>query len=251
MRTRRFCRIDKNGCIACGGRTFEQHAVINDALASAWGLSAPERTDFDEREGYVCTTCQMSKRVRMLLWSVRNLFPASRELRVLHFNQINHLRPALRALGEVTETCHHMGMECGVKVGELVNEDIGQLTFPNNHFDLAVHSETLEHLFDFNKALSEVARVLKPGGVQIYSVPLRHSRSTRQRMQQGTEGRVLHLLPASYHGNEGEFPVVWEFGSDFLEQRELNISELHYDNYWQNRTVFTVVERKPESELKS
>jgi SAM-dependent methyltransferase len=245
MRTRRFCRIDKDGCIACGGRTFEQRAVINDALASAWGLSVPERTDFDEREGHACTTCQMSKRVRMLLWSIRRLFPASGGLRVLHFNQINHLSPALRGLGEVTETCHRVGMECGAKVGELVNEDIGQLTFPNNHFDLAIHSETLEHLFDFNKALSEVARVLKPGGVQIYSVPLRHTCSTRQRMHQAADGRIRHLLSPSYHGNEGEFPVVWEFGSDFLEQRELNISELHYDNYWQNRTVFTIVEGKP------
>jgi len=183
MRKRRFCRIDKNGCIACGGRTFEERAVINDALASAWRLSASERADFDEREGQACATCQMSKRVRMLLWSIRRLFPVSGGLRVLHFNQINYLSPALRALGDVTETCHQEGMGRGAKMGDLVNEDICQLTLPNNHFDLAIHSETLEHVFDFNKALSEVDRVLKPGGVQVYTVPLLHSRSTRQRMQ--------------------------------------------------------------------
>jgi len=62
-------------------------------------------------------------------------------------------------------------------------------------------------------------------------------------MQQ-VDGRVLHLLPPSYHGNEGEFPVVWEFGGDLFEQRKLHISELHYDNYWQNKTVFSVIERK-------
>ena len=245
MRKRRFCRIDKMGCIACGGRTFEQRVVINDALASAWGLSAQERADFDEREGHACKTCQMSKRVRMLLWSIRRLFPGSGGIRVLHFNQINHLGPALRALGDVTETCYQPGIERGAKVGELVNEDICELTFPTNHFDLAIHSETLEHLFDFNKALREVERVLKPGGAQIYTVPLLQNRSTRQRMQLAADDRILHLLPPSYHGNEGEFPVVWEFGRDFFEQRKLNISELHYDNYWQNRTVFTVVERKP------
>jgi hypothetical protein len=63
-------------------------------------------------------------------------------------------------------------------------------------------------------------------------------------MQQATDGTRLHLLPASYHGNEGEFPVVWEFGSDFLKQRKIHISELHYENYWRNKTVFTVIERK-------
>jgi len=245
MRKRRFCRIDKNGCVACGGRTFEQRAIINDALASAWGLSTRERADLDEREGNACANCHMSKRVRMLLWSIRRLFPGSSGLRVLHFNQINHLSPALRTLGDVTQTCHQQGLERGAKVGELVNEDICELTFPNNHFDLAIHSETLEHLFDFSKALREVERVLRPGGVQIYTVPLLHNRSTRQRMRQGADGRTVDLLPPSYHGNEGEFPVVWEFGGDFFQQRKLNINELHYDNYWQNRTVFTVVERKP------
>ncbi len=58
MRKRRFCRIDKDGCIACGGRTFERRAVISDALASAWGLSARERADFDEREGHACATAR-------------------------------------------------------------------------------------------------------------------------------------------------------------------------------------------------
>jgi len=129
-------------------------------------------------------------------------------------------------------------------MGDLVNEDICQLTLPNNHFDLAIHSETLEHVFDFNKALSEVDRVLKPGGVQVYTVPLLHSRSTRQRMQRPAYGRLLDLLPRSYHGNEGEFPVVWEFGNDFFDQRKNHISELHYENYWRNKTVFTVIERK-------
>jgi SAM-dependent methyltransferase len=244
MRKRPFCQIDRNGCTGCGGRAFEQRTVINDALASAWGLSARQRADFDEREGHACTTCQMSKRVRMLLWSIRRLFPAMSSLRVLHFNQINNLSPALRAFGDVTETCYQKGLERGARVGDLVNEDICQLTFPSNHFDLAIHSETLEHLFNFDNGLSEVERVLKPGGVQIYTVPLLHNHSTRQRMKQAADGRMLHLLPPSYHGNEGEFPVVWEFGKDFLEQRKPRISELHYDNYWQNKTVFTVVERK-------
>ena len=190
MRKRRFCRIDKDGCIACGGRTFERRAVINEALASAWGLSARERADFDEREGLACANCQMSKRVRMLLWSIRRLFPVAGGLRVVHFNQINHLGPALRALGDVTETCYQPGMERAAEVGELVNEDICQLTFPSNHFDLAVHSETLEHLFDFSKGLSEVQRVLKPGGTQIYTLPLLHGRSTRQRLQLTAESRI-------------------------------------------------------------
>src|SRR5262245_58598234 len=244
MREQRFCQIDKDGCIACGRQTFERRAVINDELASSWGLSVSERADFDEREGHACSSCQMSKRVRMLLWSIRKLFPLSGNLRVLHFNQINHLAAALRTLGDITETCFQQDLERGEIVGGLVNQDICELTFPSDHFDVAIHSETLEHLLDFDRGLAEVTRVLKPGGLQIYTVPLCHGRVTRRRLQQ-EDGRIVHLLPHSYHGNEGEFPVVWEFGSDFFDRRKAKIRELHYDDYPRNKTVFTVIERKP------
>ncbi|MBM3803168.1 MAG: class I SAM-dependent methyltransferase [Acidimicrobiia bacterium] len=244
MKRRPFCRIDRDGCIACGGRVFERRSVISDALASAWGLSARERAEFDEREGQACAACQMSKRVRMLLWSIRKLFPSASSLRVLHCNQVNGLSPWLRTLGQVTETCYRPELALGAKAGELVNEDICQLSFGSHSFDLAIHSETLEHVFDFNQALREVERVLRPGGVQVYTVPLLHGRATRQRMEREADGRVLQLLARSFHGSEGEFPVVWEFGHDFFAQRSTHIVELHYDLYWRNRTVFSVVERK-------
>ena len=78
--------------------------------------------------------------------------------------------------------------------------------------------------------------MLKPGGVQVYTVPLLHSRSTRQSNAAAQPmAASLDFLPPSYHGNEGEFPVVWEFGSDFLKQRKIHISELHYENYWRNK----------------
>ncbi len=244
MRKLRLCRIDRNGCVSCGCRRFRQTNVINEALASSWELSARERAAFDEREGKACINCGMSKRVRMLLWSLKRLFPEGRDLRVVHFNQINQLGPALQALGDVIETCYHAELERGVPVGASVNEDMCRLTFPDNHFDLAVHSETLEHLFDFNQALSEIRRVLKPGGMQVYSVPLLHGRQTRQRIRKQANNGIVYLHSPSHHGNEGEFPVVWEFGRDFIDRRASQIQQIHYDNYWTNRTVFTVVEVK-------
>ena len=127
-------------------------------------------------------------------------------------------------------------------------EPLESLSFPDASFDVVICSAVLHFARDdaqFEAMVRGTWRVLKPGGIQIYTVPLIHNRSTRQRMQQTAEGGVVHLLPPSFHGNEGEFPVVWEFGGDFFEHRKPNITELDYDNYWQNRTVFTVVERKP------
>jgi SAM-dependent methyltransferase len=241
----RFCRIDRKGCIACGSRKFEQLCVINDALASSWGLTQKERSAFDRREGHFCAHCRMSRRVRMLLWTLTELYSGSNPLRILHLNQVNDLSLALRRFGGVVETIYRPDLERGTPVHDCFNENICDLTFRDAEFDLAVHSETLEHVFDFRKALDEVKRVLKPGGCQVYTLPLLHDRVTRQRMRQDERGQVVSMLPPSYHGNSEEFPVVWEFGYDFVRERGKQLAKVYYDNYWKNPTVFAVVERKP------
>ena len=45
------------------------------------------------------------------------------------------------------------------------------LPFPNNTFDLVVCSEVLEHLHEYDDAVKEIFRVLKPGGKFYASVP--------------------------------------------------------------------------------
>ena len=119
-----------------------------------------------------------------------------------------------------------------------------RLTFGNDFFDLVIHSETLEHLHDYEAALCEARRVLKPGGYQVYSVPLLHHRQTRRRITRGADGKLIHLLPLSTHGLEEEYPVVWEFGGDFIKERGDLIYEIHYDDYRKNKTVFSIVEQK-------
>ncbi len=49
--------------------------------------------------------------------------------------------------------------------------DATALDFPDKAFDAVICSEVLEHLPDFNAALAEMARVLKPGGRLCISVP--------------------------------------------------------------------------------
>ena len=214
-KTYRYCRIDRRGCIHCGCPHFEQAAVIDDSLASAWELSGRERRWLDQREGHRCRDCAMSKRVRMLLWTIRRRCRPGSELRILHLNQTNALGPALEGLGSVTETLYRSDQPLGSRIGGCFNEDMSRLSFEDNRFDLAVHSETLEHLPDYRRALDEVRRVLQPGGIQVYTVPLLFSRATRQRMTLDESGRLVSQLSPSFHGCNREFPVIWEFGGDF------------------------------------
>ena len=54
---------------------------------------------------------------------------------------------------------------------EFIKGSAYSLPFPDNTFDLIVCSEVLDHLHEYNDAVIEINRVLKPGGKFFASVP--------------------------------------------------------------------------------
>jgi SAM-dependent methyltransferase len=180
----------------------------------------------------------------MLLWSLKTLHPEFKDLHILHLNQTNDLKLPISKVERFVETTYLPVQEFGADINGLSNQDMTRLTFESNRFDLVIHSETLEHLHDYELALSEANRVLKPGGCHLYTIPLLHDRQTRRRIGRDSEGNDVRLLPLSTHGLSGEYPVVWEFGGDFLKNRRARMRQIQYDNYWRNPTVFTIVEGK-------
>lgn len=62
----------------------------------------------------------------------------------------------------------------GDRVGDFTNENLEALTFENNTFDLFITQDVLEHVFDPEKAVKEMVRVVKHGGYVIFTVPIFH-----------------------------------------------------------------------------
>ncbi len=65
------------------------------------------------------------------------------------------------------------------------------LPFPDGHFDGVVVSEMLEHIPDDRAAITEIARVVRPGGTVAVSVP------------RWLPERICWALSDEYHANEG------------------------------------------------
>lgn len=53
----------------------------------------------------------------------------------------------------------------------LTLNDVTALPFDNNFFDVVIATETLEHIIEYEKAIAELKRVLKPNGVLMVTFP--------------------------------------------------------------------------------
>ena len=96
-------------------------------------------------------------------------------------------------------------------------EDITNLTFADGSIDLIISSDVLEHVPDIKRAFSETARVLKPGGMHIFTVPLSESTLCRAVV---AGGEVIHLFPAEYHLDPLDprgVLVFWDYGLNLPE----------------------------------
>jgi len=83
----------------------------------------------------------------------------------------------------------------GVRPGDFANgilcNDFQSLTFADETFDLVISQDVFEHIADPYKAFREIRRVLKAGGVHVFTVPLHEGRSSKSR----------NGLPAVFHGD--------------------------------------------------
>lgn len=74
---------------------------------------------------------------------------------------------------------------------QTVRGDALALPYPDNHFDVVIASEILEHIPADDQAIAELVRVLEPGGQLVVTVP------------RWLPERVCWALSTEYHSNEG------------------------------------------------
>jgi len=98
-------------------------------------------------------------------------------------------------------------------------KDLRQLTFPDAVFDLVISQDVMEHVPNPERAFAEIARVLKPGGAHVFTIPFHSDKPTVTRVRVEGE-RVQYLLEKHYHGNpidsEGSL-VITDWGNDIDE----------------------------------
>jgi ubiquinone/menaquinone biosynthesis C-methylase UbiE len=126
----------------------------------------------------------------------------------------------LGELGEITT------LDVQVGVGVDIVGDAHKLPFPDKSFDLITLFMVLEHLENPEKALSEIARVLKPKGILLLTtVQYWHSHPCPKDYYRFTEDGLLYLCDKS----SLKIKKIWSQGGPALvifHAIELNLPEI-------------------------
>jgi SAM-dependent methyltransferase len=97
-------------------------------------------------------------------------------------------------------------------VNGIRNEDITNLTFPSTSFDLLTSNGVMEHVPEDVQGYRECHRVLKPGGVLVFTVPLYDTLESVKLASVDGSGIVWHGTP-EYHdsrlGGPLSAPTFW------------------------------------------
>ena len=107
-----------------------------------------------------------------------------------------------------------------------VKADICDLPFEKNAFDVVFCNHVLEHIEDDKKAMSELYRVLKPGGMGIFQIPqdLDREKTYEDFSITNPDERTKHF---------GQYDHVRVYGKDYFDRlravgfkvKEVNYSE--------------------------
>ena len=158
------------------------------------------------RDHLICEVCRSIPRERAVVKVMTDWYPSHASL------MVHESSPAQRGASEfLRKSCLNYSTSqylpnCEFGSTDSVtgfrSENLESLTFADNTFDLFVTQDVMEHIFNPLKASKEIARVLKPGGAHIFSVPIMNKSLPTQRWAAlNADNTVNFIMPAEYHGN--------------------------------------------------
>jgi SAM-dependent methyltransferase len=126
----------------------------------------------NDRPNARCPKCNSFERHRLLWLYLKrktNLF--TDKLRMLHICPEYVFQKTLKSLPNI----EYIGAGIAAPFAT-IEMDITDIDEPDNSYDVILCSHVLEHIPEDGKAMSELFRVLKPGGWAILQVPLNYER---------------------------------------------------------------------------
>jgi SAM-dependent methyltransferase len=169
------------------------------------------------RDQYVCEKCGTVPRMRALVEILNQVRPDWRSC------ASHESSPCMQFFSQQCSSYTYSFFYEDVPLGS-VNpdghrcENLEALTFPNETFDIFITQDVLEHVFNPDRALFQIMRVLRKGGLHIFTAPKHKNLLTSVRRALLNNGQVEHLIEPNYHDSpigDKRSLVTWDYGCDF------------------------------------
>lgn len=184
------------------------------------------------REGLRCRRCGLTARQRLVFAAITDQWPGTAPLRGALLESTSRLYRQVHARWPGLIGSEYLGAERtagksywwssrGWRWRRSRHESITSLSYATASLDLMVHSDVLEHVYDTKLAIRECARVLREGGVMLFTAPFFAAQPTsilRGRPLPG--GGIEHFEPPEYHGDGVSATGIYtyhSFGWDLLD----------------------------------
>lgn len=176
----------------------------------------------DDEMGIRCTRCGASAVSQSLAQVFKKSTQSDHPLKVYELSSTGPFVKYLLA------SHHHVTLSeliDDVPLGEYVNgvicQDVQNLTYKDETFDVCTSSEVFEHVENDMRGFREIYRVLKPAGKLIFTVPIALNSTTIERTRL-INGQREQILPAEYHSDKlkgvGKVFCYRNYGFDILQR---------------------------------
>jgi hypothetical protein len=198
------------------------------------------------RERLVCLSCLFNSRLRASIHIFEQICIPTKNSRIYMTEQKTPMYSYIKHNFPETVGSEYLGSKTirgEVTRKGIRNEDLCDLTFRDNSFDVILSYDVLEHIPDYTPALKECYRVLDDKGVLLLSVPFRlNDEATLVRATVNSEGNITHLLEPEYHGNpttRTSCLCYYHFGWELLEELKFaGFSDVKVLVYWSKRYAY-------------
>lgn len=170
-----------------------------------------------------CSGCRASAITMSLVAVLRRVVP---DLETREVYELSSRGALFRFLKKNSKKLTFSEFLDAVPPGSFLNgiqcQDVQNLTYDNESFDVCTSTEVFEHVPNDLKGFSEIGRVLRPFGVFIFTVPLCHRFETIERARLSPSGEIKHILPPEYHADpmRKHAPVLSfrNYGQDIVDR---------------------------------
>lgn len=204
----------------------DQHVLFGVDLNAAWQKKG-RRWIPNTRERLVCPITRLNNRQRLVATVLKQSLSriVSRPPSVYLMEQVTPFYRWCIAKFEGAKVIgsEYLGPEInsGTVIRDICHEDAACFSFETSSQDVIVSNDVFEHVAFPERSFSECARILRPGGTMLMTIPFHNESATSVTRAEIRNKQLLHHLRPNYHDNpvapkQGSL-VFTDYGWDVLE----------------------------------